>query len=118
MAPADAADIKPRAGSCLTQKFRIGTEQKRPRLQGAMGRLRIFLVPECLFVVVLWIRLGHLIFKAVQALALAPSLLLILNRYFAALYFLIVADIRQKTFYIETFGCQMNVHDSEKVIGT
>ena len=25
---------------------------------------------------------------------------------------------RQKTFYIETFGCQMNVHDSEKVIGT
>ena len=23
-----------------------------------------------------------------------------------------------KTFYIETFGCQMNVHDSEKVIGT
>ena len=24
----------------------------------------------------------------------------------------------KKTFYIETFGCQMNVHDSEKVIGT
>jgi len=24
----------------------------------------------------------------------------------------------QKTFYVETFGCQMNVHDSEKVIGT
>jgi tRNA-2-methylthio-N6-dimethylallyladenosine synthase len=24
----------------------------------------------------------------------------------------------QKSFYIETFGCQMNVHDSEKVIGT
>src|SRR3990172_4653466 len=23
-----------------------------------------------------------------------------------------------KTFYIETFGCQMNVHDSEKVAGT
>ena len=23
-----------------------------------------------------------------------------------------------KTFYIETFGCQMNAHDSEKVIGT
>ena len=23
-----------------------------------------------------------------------------------------------KKFYIETFGCQMNVHDSEKVIGT
>src|SRR5271168_2908486 len=25
---------------------------------------------------------------------------------------------RTRTFYIETFGCQMNVHDSEKVIGT
>ena len=25
---------------------------------------------------------------------------------------------QMKTFYIETFGCQMNVHDSEKVIGT
>lgn len=25
---------------------------------------------------------------------------------------------KPKTFYIETFGCQMNVHDSEKVIGT
>ena len=24
----------------------------------------------------------------------------------------------QKTFYLDTFGCQMNVHDSEKVIGT
>jgi len=24
----------------------------------------------------------------------------------------------QKTFYLETFGCQMNAHDSEKVIGT
>ena len=24
----------------------------------------------------------------------------------------------EKTFFIETFGCQMNVHDSEKVIGT
>jgi tRNA-2-methylthio-N6-dimethylallyladenosine synthase len=26
--------------------------------------------------------------------------------------------IVSKTFYIETFGCQMNAHDSEKVIGT
>jgi tRNA-2-methylthio-N6-dimethylallyladenosine synthase len=26
--------------------------------------------------------------------------------------------VAQKTFYLETFGCQMNVHDSEKVIGT
>lgn len=25
---------------------------------------------------------------------------------------------KTKTFYIETFGCQMNAHDSEKVIGT
>jgi tRNA-2-methylthio-N6-dimethylallyladenosine synthase len=25
---------------------------------------------------------------------------------------------QHKTFYLETFGCQMNVHDSEKVIGT
>jgi tRNA-2-methylthio-N6-dimethylallyladenosine synthase len=24
----------------------------------------------------------------------------------------------QKTFYLEVFGCQMNVHDSEKIIGT
>jgi tRNA-2-methylthio-N6-dimethylallyladenosine synthase len=29
-----------------------------------------------------------------------------------------VPEKQQKTFYIETFGCQMNVHDSEKVIGT
>jgi len=29
-----------------------------------------------------------------------------------------MTDSRQKTFYLETFGCQMNVHDSEKVIGT
>src|SRR6202521_3903333 len=28
------------------------------------------------------------------------------------------ADSQKKTFYLETFGCQMNVHDSEKVIGT
>ena len=26
--------------------------------------------------------------------------------------------LQVKTFYIETFGCQMNAHDSEKVIGT
>jgi tRNA-2-methylthio-N6-dimethylallyladenosine synthase len=29
-----------------------------------------------------------------------------------------ITEKAQKTFYIETFGCQMNVHDSEKVIGT
>ena len=28
-----------------------------------------------------------------------------------------MAADQQKTFYLETFGCQMNVHDSEKVIG-
>ncbi len=27
-------------------------------------------------------------------------------------------DNPQKTFYLETFGCQMNAHDSEKVVGT
>ena len=26
--------------------------------------------------------------------------------------------VQAKTFYIETFGCQMNAHDSEKVVGT
>ena len=29
-----------------------------------------------------------------------------------------MAQTPEKTLYIETFGCQMNVHDSEKVIGT
>ena len=29
-----------------------------------------------------------------------------------------VVSSAQKTFYIETFGCQMNFHDSEKVVGT
>ena len=29
-----------------------------------------------------------------------------------------VVSTQQKTFYIETFGCQMNFHDSEKVVGT
>jgi tRNA-2-methylthio-N6-dimethylallyladenosine synthase len=43
-----------------------------------------------------------------------------------ALYFLYMSGVPQrvpqngpqKTFYLETFGCQMNVHDSEKVVGT
>jgi len=26
--------------------------------------------------------------------------------------------VQEKSFYIETFGCQMNAHDSEKVVGT
>jgi tRNA-2-methylthio-N6-dimethylallyladenosine synthase len=30
----------------------------------------------------------------------------------------ILSHMSHKTFYLETFGCQMNVHDSEKVIGT
>src|SRR5438874_9153892 len=29
-----------------------------------------------------------------------------------------MSAIGEKTFYLETFGCQMNVHDSEKVVGT
>lgn len=29
-----------------------------------------------------------------------------------------ILDRVSKTFYIETFGCQMNAHDSEKVVGT
>jgi|tagenome__1003787_1003787.scaffolds.fasta_scaffold20874639_1 tRNA-2-methylthio-N6-dimethylallyladenosine synthase len=29
-----------------------------------------------------------------------------------------MAAVSGKTFYLETFGCQMNVHDSEKVVGT
>jgi len=33
-------------------------------------------------------------------------------------YTLSAMAVSDKTFYIETFGCQMNVHDSEKVIGT
>src|SRR2546423_14049176 len=35
-----------------------------------------------------------------------------------ALYLKDMPADSQKTFYLETFGCQMNVHDSEKVIGT
>jgi tRNA-2-methylthio-N6-dimethylallyladenosine synthase len=29
-----------------------------------------------------------------------------------------MSDSATKTFYLETFGCQMNAHDSEKVVGT
>ncbi len=29
-----------------------------------------------------------------------------------------MSGVPQKTFYLETFGCQMNAHDSEKVVGT
>jgi tRNA-2-methylthio-N6-dimethylallyladenosine synthase len=29
-----------------------------------------------------------------------------------------MSGVAEKTFYLETFGCQMNAHDSEKVIGT
>ena len=34
-----------------------------------------------------------------------------------ALYLSFMAA-QEKTFYLETFGCQMNAHDSEKVVGT
>src|SRR5579862_5406248 len=37
---------------------------------------------------------------------------------FACAILSLMAQTPEKTFYIETFGCQMNVHDSEKVIGT
>ena len=29
-----------------------------------------------------------------------------------------MSESASKTFYLETFGCQMNAHDSEKVVGT
>src|SRR2546430_10732671 len=29
-----------------------------------------------------------------------------------------IMSVTGKAFYIETFGCQMNAHDSEKVVGT
>src|SRR5215475_2520110 len=38
------------------------------------------------------------------------------------LYLLYMSGVQEeaglRTFYLETFGCQMNVHDSEKVVGT
>ena len=36
----------------------------------------------------------------------------------ATLYLRLVWVHMAKTFYLETFGCQMNAHDSEKVVGT
>src|SRR5947208_17076333 len=39
-------------------------------------------------------------------------------RFPPGLYLPYMAGCSDKTFYLETFGCQMNVHDSEKVIGT
>ncbi len=39
-------------------------------------------------------------------------------RFRPALYLMRMAAAPQKTFYLETFGCQMNAHDSEKVVGT
>ena len=35
-----------------------------------------------------------------------------------AIYLVEMPAETQKTFYLEVFGCQMNVHDSEKVVGT
>jgi tRNA-2-methylthio-N6-dimethylallyladenosine synthase len=29
-----------------------------------------------------------------------------------------MSESASKTFYLETFGCQMNAHDSEKLVGT
>src|SRR5690348_6900142 len=42
--------------------------------------------------------------------------LLALNDQLSALFSM--SSGSSKTFYLETFGCQMNVHDSEKVVGT
>jgi tRNA-2-methylthio-N6-dimethylallyladenosine synthase len=39
-------------------------------------------------------------------------------RTYKPLYLRVMPADAQKTFYLEIFGCQMNVHDSEKVIGT
>src|SRR3954471_994854 len=36
----------------------------------------------------------------------------------AILTLMSAAPQQEKTFYLETFGCQMNAHDSEKVVGT
>jgi tRNA-2-methylthio-N6-dimethylallyladenosine synthase len=36
----------------------------------------------------------------------------------SAILTLMPTQEQQKTFYLETFGCQMNAHDSEKVVGT
>src|SRR2546423_1502553 len=36
----------------------------------------------------------------------------------AILALMSAAPQQEKTFYLETFGCQMNAHDSEKVVGT
>jgi tRNA-2-methylthio-N6-dimethylallyladenosine synthase len=40
------------------------------------------------------------------------------NRRLKSTVYLEIAMATEKTFYLETFGCQMNAHDSEKVIGT
>jgi tRNA-2-methylthio-N6-dimethylallyladenosine synthase len=40
------------------------------------------------------------------------------SRIIALQSFRIDVIVPEKTFYLETFGCQMNAHDSEKVIGT
>src|ERR1051326_4061414 len=55
------------------------------------------------------------------ALSLAPRLLAVIPFSQAPCPSAVCQNRRTvsgKTFYIETFGCQMNVHDSEKVIGT
>ena len=42
----------------------------------------------------------------------------ILRLYTAPRYTSFMCAASAKTFYLETFGCQMNAHDSEKVVGT
>jgi len=43
---------------------------------------------------------------------------MVASRIIAFRSFRIDVIVSGKTFYIETFGCQMNAHDSEKVVGT
>src|ERR1051326_9137795 len=57
-----------------------------------------------------WKRTSSVSRRVWHAVIADPAILL---RYTGA-----VSQAPQKTFYVETFGCQMNVHDSEKVIGT
>ena len=58
--------------------------------------------------------LSHRVFSSIPTLeSRITGITAILLRYTGN-----VSAEQEKTFYLETFGCQMNVHDSEKVIGT
>ncbi len=51
-------------------------------------------------------------FRTMEACDLPTGALILLHG------ILVSVMASEKTFYLETFGCQMNAHDSEKVIGT